>query len=183
MQQAATIFTYDDYLTLPNDGKRYEIIDGDLLVTPAPSTEHQEILGNLYAILRAAVSAKDIGKIFCAPIDVVLSMTEVVQPDIVGVSRERLQIITKKNIVAAPDLVVEILSEATAKTDRTTKKQVYERHGVREYWIVDPERRTIEVYILKGSSFASAMLAYVDGSVRSEVFPNLPVDVKEVFKT
>ena len=181
MNRAAAVFTYDDYLTLSNDGKRHEILDGELVMTPAPSPEHQEILLNLIELLRGFVRAESRGKVFCAPTDVVLSMTDVVQPDIVFVSKERLNIITRKNVVAAPDIVVEIVSEATEKLDRVTKKELYERFGVKEYWIVDPEKQTIEVYELRGREYSTPHMYRASDPFRTTLLSNFSFTVGSIF--
>ncbi len=181
MQRAAVVFTYDDYLTLPNDGKRHEILDGDLIVTPVPSTEHQEILLNIVELLRGFVRAESKGKVLCAPTDVVFSMTDVVQPDIVFVSKERLHIITKKNIVAAPDFVIEIFSVAIEKMDRVAKKHLYVRCGVKEYWLVDPERQVIEVYALRGREFGPPHIYQASDSLRTALLSNFSFTVGPVF--
>lgn len=147
------LVTYDDYRHLPDDGKQYQIIGGELYMTPAPTTLHQRIALRIKVKLFEYVEKKELGEILDAPVDVVLSMTDVVQPDIVFVAKERLNIITKKNIVEAPDLVVEILSEHTESIDRNKKKELYERHGVNEYWMVDPEAKRIEQYVPEQQAF------------------------------
>ncbi len=119
------VLTYDDYLCLPNDGKRYEVLEGELFVSPAPRTKHQIASGNLYAVLHQHVRKHKRGRVFSAPTDVILSQTNVVQPDLLFISNERKKIITEKNIHGAPDLIVEILSETSAEQDRTAKKQIY----------------------------------------------------------
>ncbi len=143
------LVTYDDYRRLPDDDKRYEIIEGELYMTPAPGTDHQAIVGNLYVALRQAIQDNGLGRVFMAPTDVVLSMTNVVQPDLCVISKERSRIITRANIVEAPDVVVEVLSEATAVLDRGAKKTLYERFGVREYLIVDPDTESVAHYVLR----------------------------------
>src|SRR6266498_4123278 len=135
---AALRFTYEDYLLLPED-RRYEIIDGDLFMTPAPGTPHQRIVGNLYLRLRQHVDDSGLGEVLCAPCDVVLSPTDVVQPDILFVAAARLSIIGEKYISEAPDLVVEVLSPSTAERDQDLKMKLYARFAVREFWIADPE--------------------------------------------
>ena len=145
--------TYDDYRHLPDDGKQYQIIGGELYMTPAPTPYHQEISLNIAMTLREFVNEHLSGKIYTAPIDVILSMTDVVQPDLVFVAKDRLNIITKKNIVEAPDLVIEILSENTESIDRKKKMDLYEKHGVKEYWIVDPSQKIIEQFAIKENSF------------------------------
>jgi len=182
MHQQAIIFTYDDYLALPNDGKRYEIIEGELYMTPTPQTDHQFILGNLYRILDAYIRKNKLGLVLLAPTDVVLSMTDIVQPDIVYVSKEREHIITKKNIIAAPDLVIEILSEATEKTDRTTKKELYERFGVKEYWIVETERKVIEVYQRKENLYASPVVYGTNDTLHSSLLAGFSILVSSAFE-
>ncbi len=172
--------TYDDYLALPNDGKKYEIIEGELIMTPSPISEHQIISRNIVLILGTYVSKNKLGEVLYAPIDVVLSMTDVVQPDIVFISSERTGIITKKNIIAAPDLVIEILSESTETLDRVTKKNLYEHYGVREYWIVNPTAKTIEQYILENKAFHFLGSFTSDQSIDVRTVGGLTVNLKDV---
>ncbi|MFO7845692.1 MAG: Uma2 family endonuclease [Balneolaceae bacterium] len=154
--------TYDDYRHLPDDGKQHQIIGGELYMTPAPTPYHQEISLNLASILNSYVKQHKAGSVYTAPIDVVLSMTDVVQPDLVFVAQKRLNIITKRNIVDAPDLVVEILSESTETIDRQEKMVLYEKHGVKEYWIVDPSEKAIEQNVLKENTFQ--LMATISGN-------------------
>ncbi len=181
MSTTSILFTYDDYLTLPSNGKRHEIIEGELLMTPAPSPEHQRIVLRVSRILDEFVQMHGLGEILVSPVDVVLSMTDVVQPDVAFVSRERMEIVTKKNIVAAPDLVVEILSESTEKTDRVAKKAIYERFGVKEYWIVDPVSKAVEVYQLKDGKFSPASMSVGNTPVNSSLFPSLSFSASRLF--
>jgi len=141
-------FTYEDYCLMPED-RRYELIGGDFFMVPSPSVIHQRVAANLEAILRQFVMASDCGEILYAPLDVVLSPQDVVQPDIMFISRERSHIVTDNNIQGAPDLVVEILSPSTAERDRTIKKKLYARHGVRELWLVNAGAQVVEVYTLE----------------------------------
>ncbi|PYV16560.1 MAG: hypothetical protein DMG21_11300 [Acidobacteria bacterium] len=138
--------TYDDFCLLPNDGKRYEIIDGELLVTPAPMSLHQRVVTRLTIALGAFVDNHRLGEVFVSPFDVVLSFYDVVEPDIVFISKARASRLTSKNLQGAPDLVIEVLSESTSRIDRTTKLKLYARHDVVEYWIIDPEKPHAEVY-------------------------------------
>jgi len=138
--------TYEDYLLFPDDGKRHEIIDGNHTVTPAPKTKHQKISSNLTVAMGAFVKQRDLGFVLAAPSDVILSDENVVQPDLLFVSTERASIITEDNIHGAPDLVVEIISETTRKKDEVTKRKLYERFGVQEYWVVDPELETVKIF-------------------------------------
>lgn len=175
------LVTYDDYRHLPDDGKQYQIIGGELHMTPAPTTVHQRILFKLAQIIAAYVNENKSGEVLVAPVDVILSMTDVVQPDIIFVARERMNIITKKNIVEAPDLVVEIISEHTETIDRKKKKQLYERHGVKEYWIVDPDAKTIEQYLLEGKTFMSKSTAGQDETLTSPLLKEYMVATNDVF--
>ena len=171
------VLTYDDYLRLPNDGRRYEILEGEIFVSPSPVTKHQIVSGNLYAILHHHVRAHKLGLVLHAPTDVVLSYTNVVQPDLLFVSNARKKIITEQNIQGAPDLMVEILSETTEEQDRTTKMQIYARHGVKEYWLIDPDRETLEVYKLNAKTRAFRHIATYqrDEIFQPDLFPKLEI--------
>ncbi len=183
MENTHTILcTYDDYLLLPADGKRYEIIEGELFMAPAPFTDHQDVSRNLEFILLKYLEITKWGKLYNAPTDVIFSMTHVVQPDLLIVARERKEIITKRNIVAAPDLVVEIISPSSALIDRTTKKSLYEKYGVKEYWIVDPDNETIEVFSLENNVFLVAGTFSQGDTLTSRLLPGLEVVLGEVFE-
>ena len=138
-------FTVKDYMSTP-DGKRYQLLDGEIVPALSPTTRHQTILGRLSIALHEAVTANQLGRVWVAPLDVVLSDPDVAQPDLFFVSNARENIVTEANIQGAPDLVVEILSPATAQYDREYKMTLYSRHGVREYWLVDPEEDMVEVW-------------------------------------
>lgn len=181
MELTKSLVTYDDYLTLPADGKRYEIIEGELFMTPAPTTDHQKVSSNLEQIFYNFLDQHPLGELYHAPTDVVFSMTEVVQPDIVFILKERKEIITKRNIVAAPDLIIEITSESTAVTDRTTKKALYEKHGVKEYWIVDSDAKTIECFVLGQSKFERIGIYSESDTLVSRLLPELKLRIQEVF--
>ena len=139
-------FTYEDFLLFPDDGKRHEIIDGEHYVTPSPNLKHQAASGNLFGLLWTHLRRHPIGRIFAAPFDVVFSDLDVVEPDLLYVSRDRFEVLTRQHVRGAPDLVIEILSPGTRRTDEMTKRKLYERFGVLEYWVVDPELDTIKVY-------------------------------------
>ncbi len=143
-----TKLTYADYLEMSDD-ERYELLNGELVMAPAPLIGHQYVLSKLHIEMGAFVDEHNLGDMYSAPTDVVLSDTDVVQPDLLFVSKEREDILTPENIQGAPDLVVEILSPSTAARDRTLKLDLYARHGVHEYWLVDPDARTIMV-LLRG---------------------------------
>jgi len=139
--------TWQDVQQMPDDGNRYEAIEGDLYVTPAPTTRHQRVNKRLLYALDRILERPGLGEVFIAPYGVEFPATgEGVQPDIVFVSGERRDIVAAAGIVGAPDLVVEVLSPSTASRDRTIKLRLYERHGVREYWIVDSDENAIDVW-------------------------------------
>ncbi len=174
-------FTYRDYLELPEDGKRYEVINGELIMTPAPLTIHQKITTEIVLALGNYVKKNNLGTVLTAPVDVVLSDINVLQPDILFVSNERKEIITEKNISGAPDLVIEILSPSTAYYDLFDKKELYERFGVKEYWIVDPMRKWIEVYNLKNKKFRQTQKLSQKGILHSAVLKNFELNLQEIF--
>jgi Uma2 family endonuclease len=141
------LVTYEIYAAMPDDGQRYEIVDGRMeLMSPAPSTNHQAISGELGFILKQSCKSEYV--IYYAPLDVILSQTNVLQPDIIMIHRNRLHIVTARGIEGAPDLVVEILSPGSRKRDKVTKMRKYAQHGINEYWIVDSIARILEQYQL-----------------------------------
>lgn len=139
---------YREYCCFPDDGRRHEIIDGDHYMTPAPSTAHQTVSKRLQHQLYTQVELAGLGLVFNAPVDVQLTDHDIVQPDLVVVLKDRTRMITHTKIVGAPDLVVEILSPSTAAIDTSLKKQLYERMGVGEYWVADPENLRIDQFRL-----------------------------------
>src|SRR3990170_3869022 len=145
-------YTYEDYQKTSDD-KRYELINGELLMTPSPIPHHQRISRRIEFILEKFITENRLGEIFYAPCDVYLDDENVVQPDILFISRDRRDIIGKKNIQGAPDLVIEIISENSAYRDMVQKKKLYARFGVKEYWIVIPDEEEIEVYTLKDNKY------------------------------
>ena len=136
----------------PED-KRYELLDGELVTVPTPGELHQSVSAQLGWRLVQFASENNLGRVYHAPFDVVLSELDVVQPDLLYVSTERTHIITPENIQGAPDLVVEILSPSTATRDRTFKRTLYARHGVKEYWMVDTSAKDITVLLLGDRGF------------------------------
>ena len=180
MFNVKTRLTYADYLETPDD-ERYELLNGELVMSPSPKEIHQSISGILHLVIGAFVRERSLGKLYFAPFDVVLSDTDVVQPDLLFVSNERIGIVTADNVRGAPDLVVEILSPATAERDRTVKLDLYARHGVKEYWIVDPDARTITV-LLRGEGGFEVVGVYGEGeSLRSPTLAGFSVALGEVF--
>ncbi|HWP91863.1 MAG TPA: Uma2 family endonuclease [Thermodesulfobacteriota bacterium] len=174
-------FTYTDYINLKDD-KRYELIEGELYLVPSPNTYHQAVLGNLWDSLRSHVKKKRLGTVLCAPLDVVLSENDVVQPDILFIYNENRGIITEHNIKGAPDLVVEILSLGTLERDKIVKKYLYEKHGVKEYWIVEPVGRFIEVMTLEKEGFEFLGTFFFRDQLESPLLRKLRIPLKEIFK-
>ena len=175
-----TGWTYDRYLRLDDD-ERYEVINGELLVTPAPGTAHQRVIAELNFQIAGFVRSRELGEVFFAPTDVVLSESDVVQPDILFISGNRADIVKPRAIHGAPDLVVEIVSPSSVSRDRHSKLPLYERSGVREYWIVDPANRSIEVFILTENGYALHAFAATDGSVSSVVLDGFSVGAETLF--
>jgi len=175
------VLTYEDYVLLPNDGKRYEVLEGELTVTPAPSTKHQTASGNLFVLLSQHIKERDLGKLFHAPIDLILESTSVLQPDLLFVSKARQSIITERAIEGTPDLVVEILSPTTSRIDRVTKAQIYARHSVPVYWIVDPEWETIEIDLLEANGYRLAATLLGTTAMAALPFTELEIAARDVF--
>ncbi|MFD0671081.1 Uma2 family endonuclease [Cohnella sp. GCM10027633] len=174
------LVTYDVYAAMPEDGHRYEIFDGVLeMMSPGPSTVHQGIGMELSLLLSR--SCKSDYVILTAPLDVILSRMNVLQPDIVMVHRSRMEILTMRGIEGAPDLVVEVLSPGSRKRDRVRKLPIYAKHGVPEYWIVDPSARTLEQLTLAGGKYEASNLFEEDDVVASEKLSCVSFKVSELF--
>lgn len=174
-------YTYDDYLKTPED-KRYELIEGELIMTPSPVTYHQWISKNILYELERFVREKKIGRVFGAPCDVYFDEENVFQPDILFISNERTAIIGEKNIQGAPDFVVEVLSEGTAYRDLVKKKRLYAQFGVKEYWIVDPWEKTVEIYLNKEKTF-SLQKSYLQNDIlESPIVTGLKIKLSDVFE-
>ncbi|PKB78369.1 MAG: hypothetical protein BZY88_18905 [SAR202 cluster bacterium Io17-Chloro-G9] len=173
-------FTVKDYMSTP-EGKRYQLLDGEMILAPSPSTRHQDIAGRLSRAIQNFVMENALGKVWFAPLDVVLSNHDVAQPDILFVSNSRSSLVTEANIQGAPDLVVEILSPGTATYDRGYKQGLYSRHGVREYWLIDPDANTVEV-LAEGPQALMPHATYRAGeNLTSPLLPGLTIDLEQVF--
>jgi len=174
--------TYDDYVKLPDDGKRYEIIDGELFVNPAPVPTHQFIITNLLEALRGYARTHG-GRAAGAPIDVVLADDRILQPDVIFITVDRLSIVGPKNIVGPPDVVVEVLSDGTRRYDEIQKRKVYESAGIGEYWVVDPEIELVKIYRATSGVFIKAEEISTDagGAITSPLLPDFSLSIEEVF--
>ena len=176
-------WTYNHYAALPDDGQRYEIIDGVLLMAPpSPTGKHQAALVRLVYYLFTYVELPQLGQVFAAPFDVELSPMMVVQPDVLVLLNESKHKFTPSRIVGAPDLVIEIVSPGTATYDRIVKRSAYARAGVKEYWIVEPTAHTVEVLSLKGDAYISLGIFSEAQTLPSQVVPQFPVAVKQIFE-
>lgn len=172
--------SYEDYARL-GEGAPYQLIDGDLVKTPAPNPIHQNIVGALFiALKRAADNAKS-GQVFIAPIDVQLTPHDVFQPDLIFIAKDRSAIIGEAKIEGPPDLAIEVLSPGTAYYDMRVKKAAYAKAGVREYWIVDPMASSIEVYVLESGAYRLDQERAENTRALSRLIPEFQVDLAELF--
>jgi len=174
-------WTYDDYTRLPDEGKRYEVVNGVLVMAPAPDLDHQSIALRISHYLLIHVELARLGRVFPAPVDVVLGQRDVFQPDVVVVLNAHLDRLAHRKIIGAPDVVVEIASPATAAYDRLTKYTAYARAGIAEYWIVKPAAHTVEVLTLEQSEYRSLGIFSGQTMLPSRVIPELPVSVAQFF--
>jgi Uma2 family endonuclease len=173
--------TYEEFRQLPDDGKRYELIGGEARLTPAPNTKHQYVVHNLDVALSVYVQKNKLGDVWTAPLDVRLSGDTALQPDLIFVSDARAGIIQEDWIAGAPDLVVEVLSPSTAAYDRVTKLPVYAEADVTEFWLIDPQAKTVEVLRLQGKKyFVDATLAG-DQVLISDLFPGWQLPLRDLF--
>ncbi len=175
-------FTVRDYKALPeSETKRYELLGGELVVVPSPTWRHQDISRRLQFQLQAFVEEHKLGYVVYAPLDVVLSEEDVVQPDILYISHERASIIREDGVYGAPNLIIEILSPTTAERDRTFKKTLYARHGVPEYWIVDPALNTVEVFTLGEEGYERVALYNREDALHSPLLQGLEISLEKIF--
>jgi Uma2 family endonuclease len=173
--------TYEEFRQLPDDGKRYELVCGKVHVTPAPATRHQAIVQNLSGNLWPFVIKNRLGEVWTAPLDVRLAGETALQPDLIFISNARAGIIQVDWIEGAPDLVVEVLSPSTTAFDRATKRPIYAEAGVSEFWLIDPQAKTLEVLKLQGKKyFVDATLAG-DQILTSDLFPGWQLPLRDLF--
>ncbi len=173
-------FTVADYMSMP-DGKRYQLLDGELVPAHSPTSKHQSISAQLYLTMTRFVTQSQLGRVWYAPLDVILSDHEVVQPDLLFISNARANILTEANVLGAPDLVVEILSPATAQHDRDYKRTLYSRHGVREYWLVDPEEDAVEVWTESETGQVLAATYQRGDTLASPLLEGLSIPLEAIF--
>ena len=173
------IWTYTDYSKL-NDNKRYEILEGELIeMSPAPNYFHQTISANLHYELMRFVKSTGIGQVTASPIDVIFDEYNTLQPDIIYISNDNKNIIKEKGVFGSPDLIIEIISRSTATKDREQKFSIYEKFKVKEYWIVDPTNKSIDIFSLVNDHLT--LLSSSKEKIRSNLFSKLEINLKEIF--
>jgi Uma2 family endonuclease len=176
-----TKLTYEDYEAFPDDGNRYEIIDGEVCVSPPPITAHQWASAELTWLLGSHIRQRGLGRLFYAPFAVMLSPHDVFEPDIVFISEDRMALLGEKGLRGAPDLCIEIASPSTRIYDRTVKYERYARFGVDEYWIVDPDTKAVEIFVLTSGAYRPQTIARGDDRVVSRVLPALDFRASALF--
>jgi Uma2 family endonuclease len=177
--------TYEDFLLFPDDGQRHELIDGEHYVTPSPNTKHQRVSGNLFLMIGSWLEQHPIGRTFYAPYDVIFSNFDVVEPDLLYLSNERMaEVVTPQHVRGAPEIVIEIGSPGTRKRDETIKKHLYERSGVSEYWVVDPELDVVRIYRRSEEGFGRAieLSSETDDTLTTPLLPGLEMPLKRIFR-
>lgn len=174
-------WTYEAYASLPEDGRQYEIVQGVLMMTPAPEPAHQGIAGEIYRYLCSQILDTQRGLVLTAPVDVVFSEDMSTQPDVLILLKEHLDRLQEKRILGAPDLVVEIASPSTAAYDRLVKHDIYEQAGVPEYWLVKPKAQTIEVFALETGKYRSLGVFKGEKCLVSHIVPDINVPVRRFF--
>lgn len=180
MAMKMPLFTAEDLEHLPDDGKRYELFDGELIVSPAPILKHQLTSSQCHIFLAGAQLA-GWGVVLAAPTEVRFNQHRVVQPDLLFIARDRLQIIGEKAIQGAPDLVVEILSPGSRKADLGWKLTLYAQGGVPFYWVLDPVARTVRVYRLEQGAYIAEPLLRAGHTLACPLFPGITTDVARLF--
>lgn len=174
--------TVHDYMGMPEGPPYYQLIDGELYMSPSPNWRHQEIAGKIYTRISNFLEKHDLGRVFIAPLDVCLTEINVYQPDVLFFTHKRKGILGERCIEGAPDFVVEVLSDSTAHLDKGHKRKIYARTGVRELWFVDPETNEIAVYDLKKSVDAATATYGGNDKFSSALFPGLKFSCAEIFR-
>jgi len=174
-------FTYDDYLLLPDDGKRYEILEGELLMSPSPKHLHQKVLGRIFQLINEYVERQQLGELIIAPFDVVISPHNVVQPDLLFVSNQNIEKIKSTHFEGTPDLIIEILSSSSLQRDRIIKRKIYARFGLPEYWLVHPEKKYLQILRLQAGTLRQVAEFKANEVLTSPVFPGLEIELKQIF--
>jgi Uma2 family endonuclease len=173
-------YTYKDYLAI-DDGNRYEVIEGELVLTPSPGFIHQHVSSKIENAIRVFVEQNKLGLVISAPFDVVLAENVVLQPDVLFISRERYHLITANCLKGAPDLVVEVMSPASGRHDRVKKNRLYRKYGVHEYWLADPQAGTVEVLSARSEGWYQAGIYDEEDILAAPLLPGLHIELRKVF--
>ena len=181
MRTIAHKMNYNRYCLLPEDGYQYEVFDGELVMTPAPTPKHQEIVVRLTRALDEFVEENQLGKVYVAPVDILFDQYTILQPDVLFVGTARLHIIQEDAIEGAPDLALEVLSKSTLRKDRVRKLATYSEFGVREYWIVDPVQKKIEVYERAGEELRFRQAFSSSDTLESPLLSGFRLPVARIF--
>lgn len=172
--------TYEDFVRLtPPDSGNYELHDGQIIYMASPTPLHQDLAGEIYSDLKAFAKSKQLGKVFIAPLDTLFDKFNTLQPDVLFISTERLNIIGDKKIEAAPDLVVEVLSSGNTPKEMIRKKFIYESFEVREYWLINLEKESLTQYLLKDGEFVSQIFSF-DDEIASEAMPGYKICLRKM---
>jgi len=185
VRSAPSKMTYQDLIRLPEDRLRHELIEGEHIISATPTMRHQRVAFDLAFAISAFVRPRGLGTVFMAPLDVLFSQLDVVEPDVLYVSMSNAHRLQERYVEGAPDLAIEVLSPSSVRTDKIRKLGLYERHGVREYWIADPATDTIEVYRLTaaGRLALQASLSHAAGDVlETPLLPGLRIALSEIFE-
>ncbi len=177
----AELLTVEDYRATP-EGTRYQLIAGDLIMAPAPNLFHQDIAGNIYTLLRRHVAKQSLGRVFIAPCDVYLSAHDVVRPDVLFVATANLGLLAEDGVHGPPDLVIEVLSPATAQLDKKSKRRIYARAGVKELWLVDPLLLQVQRYDFARDQAKPVQLIEEDETFETPLLPSLVISAAEIFR-
>lgn len=179
VDKSAKRWTYAEYSRLGEE-QRYEILNGELLMAPSPDTWHQNWVGSLFRIVDTYVRQRNLGKVFLAPLDVVLDPENTVQPDLIFIGSEKLEIVQRPAVFGVPDLLIEIVSPSSVRRDRYQKKELYARFGVKEYWIGDPANRSLEILTLKSGQYELYCAAEETGALVSPLLAGLQFNLQEL---
>jgi Uma2 family endonuclease len=183
--ETTTRLTYEDFLRLPDDGNRYEIIDGELFVNPSPVPQHQRLVRKIVGRFDRYFEEHGGGEVFPAPLDVKFDNVNVVEPDVLVIRTDRASIVGPKNVQGAPNLVVEVLSDGTRRLDEIKKKKLYDQGGVDEYWIVDGELELVKIYRRTAAAFerVAEISTEEGGTITTPLFPEFSLDVHALFSS
>jgi len=178
---AAELLTVEDYRATP-ERTRYQLIQGDLITAPAPNLFHRTIVGKIYRLLANFLDRHPAGCVFIAPCDVYLSAHDVVQPDLLFVAQANVNVFAEDGVHGAPDLVVEVISPATAQLDKKSKRRIYARAGVKELWLVDPLLLQIQIYDFARDTAKPVQFVEEDETFATALLPGLKISAAEIFK-